>query len=318
VSYNKEHYDYEVSPDVEFQTFSVELGCWPTSTVRLFTTQGLESDYALVFDQTPGAESPGLDTYYWNVGAQWRPSERNWLTVTSGERSFGRSETFSWDYDAAKGGISLTYSEEPATFVREQLTSMRRTGELAPIDALDGPNGNKFFLQKLLGLAFMLERARTSAGLRLFDDRRYDIVEATVVGEAGEEMERYRGLELDWQWKMNPLASLDVSAQRAQRRSTINKVDDQLEYVAIQWHRRVGRQNQLDLRASRERSRPGVGVAGLASSPYDEHQVSIGISRWFASDTRAGLPKRFGDYLNGPAGNGRAGNGRAGNAPPGP
>ena len=67
VRYDKEHYDYEVTSDVEFETFAVELGFWPVATFRLFTTQGLESDYTLVFSQTPGAESPGLH-YSWNIG----------------------------------------------------------------------------------------------------------------------------------------------------------------------------------------------------------------------------------------------------------
>ena len=164
-----------------------------------------------------------------------------------------------------------------------------------------------------MGLAFTLERPRTSAGLRLFDDRRYDIVEATIAGEPGSEIEKYRGFELDWRWKINTVASLDVSSQRGQRRSTINKVDDQLDYFSVNWGRRVGRQNQLNLMIARERSRPGADVIGTTNS-YDERQVSIGISRWFASDTTAGLPKRFRGNLGG----GTAGYAPAGNAPAGP
>jgi hypothetical protein len=321
VSYNKELYDYEHSPDVDFESLAVDLGFWVVPTLRLFTTQGLESDYTLVLEQ-PGKAAPGLDTHYWYVGAEWRPSDRNILTVTTGERSFGHAESFNWAYKAAKGGIGLNYSEEPATYVREHLRSTRTTGELSPIDSLDGPEGNPFFLQKSWALTFTLDRPRTGAGLRFFDERRYDIVEATVNGQPGGVVEKYTGLELDGSWKINTAASINVAVQRAERTSVLSQLDDTIDYAYVEWARRVGRQNQLNLRFARESSEPGAGAIGRAA--YVENQVTIGISRWFAADTTSGVSKRFNGYLNNsasgyaPPGSAGTGNPAPGNATPRP
>jgi hypothetical protein len=300
VNYSQQRYDYDVSGEVEIENFNAELGFWVGPAVRLFTTQGLESDYTLVFDNTPGAPSPGLDDHYWNIGTEWRPTARSTVVATTGERNFGRARSLTWDYVAAAGGgINLTYSEEPSSFVRENLRTVRRTGELAPIDALEGAGGNLFFLQKRVGAAFVLNRRRSTIGLHLFNDRRFDIEQATLTGEYGDEIERYRGAEVTWGWRINSVANLDVVIHEAQRRSTINSVNDELSRVGLNWGRRIGRQNQLTFTVAREQAKPGAGTVG--QNDYTENQLSVGISRWFASDMTQGIPKRFSGYLNAPA-----------------
>jgi len=176
---------------------------------------------------------------------------------------------------------------------------VRRTGEFAPIDALEGVRGNLFYLQKRVGAAFVLNRQRTTMGLRLFDDRRFDIEQATVTDEFGDEIERYRGAEVDWAWRINTVATFDVAFHQAKRRSTINSVNDELSHVALNWGRRIGRQNRLTVTVARERTEPAAGTVG--QNDYTESQLSVGITRWFANDMTEGVPKRFSGYLNAPS-----------------
>jgi hypothetical protein len=291
LKYDSEDYDYESSPTVHLETFDVQLGYWVGPTVKLFTTQGLESDYTLVGRQDG---SPGLDEHYWYLGIDWKPSERNEITVSSGERSFGDVQTFDWRYSAAHGGINVGYAEQPSTFLRDQLHSVRRSGELSPIDTLDGPNGNLFYLQKRLNVTFLLERPRSNAALRVFQEQRFDILDA--LNDVRSQTEEYRGGELSMGWNMNTRATIGMSFQEARRQSTLQSVNDELQYVSIQYERKVGRQGAFTANFGRESATPKGGITG--ENDYTENQVSVGIRRWFGSAPVSGAPRRFSGYLN--------------------
>jgi hypothetical protein len=265
----------------------------------LFTTQGLESDYTLALNTDPNKPEPGLDKYYWAVGTEWRPNERTTLVVTTGERAFGDVHTLNWDYHGKTGGINLYYSEEPSTYLREQLNSARTGGELSPAEQVEGPNGNPFFLQKRAGAAFVLNRPRMTAGLHLTDDRRYDIQQAVLTGSSGQLIERYRGASLDWTWSLHTLARVGFNLESAERESTLNSVDDAIRYVRAYWNRVIGKQNRFEVSVSHEHGDPKSPL-NVSENRYDESQLSVSISRWFGHDTTQGVPKRFTGYLNAP------------------
>lgn len=293
VSYDQQHFDYELSPTVEFETFETELGFWVGETVRLFTTQGLESDYSLVGRPTVNGESPGLDEHFWYVGVDWRPSDRNEIVLSRGERSFGEAHRLSWSYRSSRGGVSAEYTEEPSSYLQEQLHSVRRTGELSPIDALDGPRGNLFYLRKRGAMTFVLERPRSSAAIRLFDERRFDIV--ALLDDVSEETEQYRGTELSLRWEVNSRATLGVTAQSAIRRSIVNVIDDEHRYYTLSFDRQVGRQGTMSVDYSHERARP---KSEIGETPYTENQIIVGIRRGFGSAAPSGAPRRFTGYLD--------------------
>ncbi len=295
VAYDSEDYDYERSPKVHFETFDGELGYWFGPTFRLFTTQGLESDYTLVGRATPGGKSPGLDQHFWYVGVEWRPNDRNDIVVSTGERSYGNAHRFQWHYRAARGGgVNVSYSEQPATFLRDQLNSVRSVGQLTPIDSLDGPGGSLFYLQKRGDVTFLRERPRSSAALRFFIDRRFDIVD--LLQGLERETEFYKGTELSLRWVINYVTTLAVSSQIARRRSLVNVVDDDLNSLSIGYERRIGRQSAFTVDLSHEKAQPRSIVS---VNQYTENQVVIGIRRTFGTGATAAAPQRFTGYLNG-------------------
>ncbi len=296
VAYDSEDYDYERSPKVHFETFDAELGYWIGPTARLFTTQGLESDYTLVGRATPGGRSPGLDQHFWYAGVEWRPSDRNDLVVSTGERSYGKAHRFQWHYRAARGGgINVGYSEQPATFLRDQLNSVRSVGQLTPIDSLDGPGGSLFYLQKRADVTFLRNRPRSSAALRFFVDRRFDIVD--LLQGVERQTELYKGTELSLRWTLNYVTTLAVSSQVARRRSLVNVVDDDLSSLSINFERRIGRQSAFSVDVAHEKAQPRSSVS---VNQYTENQVVVGIRRSFGTGATAAAPQRFTGYLNGP------------------
>jgi hypothetical protein len=292
VAYDHQEFDYELSPTVQFETFDTELGFWLGETVRLFTTQGLESDYALVGRPATG-ESPGLDEHFWYVGVEWQPSDRNEIVFATGERSFGEAHRLTWSYRSQRGGITAEYAEEPSSYLSQQLHSVRRTGELSPIDVLDGPRGNLFYLQKRGGVTFLLERPRSSAALRIFDERRFDIV--ALLDDVTEETEQYRGTEISLRWEMNSRAMLGLTAQSAIRRSIINVIDDEHRYYTLSFDRDLGRQATLSVNVSHERAEP---KSDLGETPYNENQIIVGVRRRFGAAPPSGAPRRFTGYLD--------------------
>jgi len=311
VGYYNQHYGYGnvAYGDVEFEWLESQLGFWATPSVRLFTTQGLESDYRMVplyTNPVPGSppsvqptaaspESPGLDEHYWYVGAEWRPSERQTVEFETGERSFGESNRFTWNRRSRGGGITVSYDEGPSGFLEDQLSSARSAGELAPIDTLSGPNGNPFYLQKIWNVMFVLEGNRTTSGVRFFDEERFDIARMVENNEDEVQTESYRGTELTFAFDLSSRGHITASAQIAERRSLITLTNDDFEYLSIAWTRDLGRATQLELWGSREASEPQLGGPGF---DYEANQIHVSLSRSFGAVSGERVPRRYSGFLD--------------------
>jgi uncharacterized protein (PEP-CTERM system associated) len=298
VNYDSEQYDYDLAGPIAFKTFDTQLGFWATETFRLFTTQGLESDYAAVeaYSVSPSAPRPGLDDHYWYVGFDWRPNASTSAVVSAGEHQFGRAYSLELTYRRDREGIIVSYAEQPTTFLRDQLNSAVRAGELSPVDTPDGPRGNPYYLQKRAGVVFVLDRRRSYAALRLYSEQRYDIQAAANNTQI--KTEDYSAVELSLGWDITPLSFLRLSSQLANRKSTLNVVNDQISYTILTWGRQVGRQGELTASLSQERGVPYSG--NTSENDYEEHQISVGISRRFGSASASAVPVRFNGFLNGP------------------
>ena len=300
VYYDTEEFDYGTGRPVEFETFETQLGFWAGQTLRLFTRQGLESDYAVVQARSRGltTESAGLDVHYWYVGGEWQPSDRTTATLSIGERDFGRAYQLEWNVRTSRGGVNLDYSEQPNTFLREQLYSARSAGELIPIDTLDGSRGSLYYLQKRTSVAYVLERPRSNVGFRVYRDQRFDIVAATNDVEI--EIEDYRAVEVNLGWNINSVAHLDLTGQLARRQSVLNVVNDEIKYITLTWGRQLGRRSEVNATLSRESAAPKDGSVGV--NDYEDDQIIVGFERRFGDEGGAGAaPRRYGGYVNAPA-----------------
>jgi uncharacterized protein (PEP-CTERM system associated) len=298
VNYDSEEFDYDLAGPVAFKTFDTQLGFWATETFRLFTTQGLESDYQAVHDYSvsPTGKRPGLDDYYWYAGVEWRPSIRTTAVVSVGEHQFGRAYQLDFSYRRGHEGIVLTYNEQPTSFLRDQLLSASLTGQVSPIDTPDGPKGNPYYLQKRASLIFLLDRKSSHWALRFYSEQRYDILAAA--NDMQVKTEDYRAVELSLGWDITPRSFLRVSSQIADRLSTLNVVNDRLTYTVLTWGHQVGRQGELTANVSQERGIPYTGNTSVNN--YEEHQIYVSLSRRFGHLNATAVPQRFNGFLNGP------------------
>jgi uncharacterized protein (PEP-CTERM system associated) len=296
LSYSHERFDYGAQAEIELQTFELELGHWVNPGLRVFTTQGLESDYDALLEGVEQVDS-GLDEHFWYVGTEWRPDEQTLFSVSVGERSFGTARRFSWNRTMRYGGIQVGYSEEPSTFLREQLNGVRYAGELSPIDSLDGPMGNLLYLQERTDVAFFVDRPKSKAGVRLFKDNRFDIASDTEA--VGARADSLIGTELTLEWDFANRTSLNGLLQRAQRKSVANVIDDELLTLSVEIVRRVGRQNDLSFVLARTRSEPGEASGNPSQFEYSESRFSIQIERSFGErGETASAVERFSDYVD--------------------
>jgi uncharacterized protein (PEP-CTERM system associated) len=106
ISYSNERFDYGALTEIELQTFELELGHWVNPGLRVFTTQGLESDYDTLLVGLGEVDS-SLEEHYWYVGTEWRPDERTLFSVSAGERSFGTAKRFTWNRTMRYGGVHI-------------------------------------------------------------------------------------------------------------------------------------------------------------------------------------------------------------------
>jgi hypothetical protein len=294
VAYSNETFEYDVTSDVELDTFYVQLGRWFGPT-RIYTTQGVETDYTSL-ELTGIPPSGGLDDHFWYVGADWHPDDRNVLLLEIGERTFGRAHTFRWDRRFERGGIVVSYDEQPSSFLREQLGSARSTGELSPIDDLDGPRGNLLYLQKRFEIGYSLERPKTSVGIRVFDERRFDIT-GEDASESNAETEKQHGSELSLRWQFDARTSVNASYRVAQRRSSFNVVDDELSFFSAEVVRQIGRFEEFSVGVARQKSDPQTALPG--AEQYEENQVIVGIKRWFGEARGGNSTQRYSRFVNG-------------------
>jgi uncharacterized protein (PEP-CTERM system associated) len=281
LAYEREQFEYDFLQDIEFETFAVELGYWIGQTVRVFTTQGLESDYSLVFATT--GPSPGLDDHYWDTGIEVRLNERADLTLRVGHRNFGETRGVSASYATRYGRFSASYTEEPSSFVRDQAFSAQTTGELAQIDNLASLDANIFYLQKRGDVSYVLERAKSRLGFRVYKDRRFDL--AAALGGVEQESESYGGAEIWFDWDFSVVWAVIASAQVATRTFALRPIDEEFDYVALDFNRRIGEKGQLSFLVSRETAQP--------TSEFEEHQVSVSFQRSYGANAAGGVPARY-------------------------
>ena len=291
VDYARNDFQYGSTSEFELEVFEAEVGYWVNTAVRLFTKQGLEGDY-LAFDTVLSSTAQrlrsGLDEHFWYVGVDWRPDDRTSLQLSTGERSFGRAQTFSWSRTLRFGGVSANYTEEPSSFLREQLGSVRRAGEFSPLDTLDGARGSLAYLREGADLSLFYDRPRSDVGLRFFTEKRFDLGDATA-GDAGEPTEEFSGAEISLRWEVSTRTSVDALFQVADRRSDLNVIDDKLEHFRLAWRRSIGRQSGLSLTAAKQISRARSGV----SESYEENQFIAAFQRTYGGSGPSNLARRY-------------------------
>jgi hypothetical protein len=194
--------DFDVSPEFEYAQVSLDVGVPVGLRTRLTGTVGRESD--LRVDTTTG----DLDSSFWYAGFIWAPDERQTLSARAGERYFGTSWGGNYTRRAARGTLTLDYSENPTTSAGILATDPAVPPTVRP--GADPTLDARIFLEKrFLGTA-SYELVRSTIDFRIISSRR--IYEDETGGT-----EKIHGAGLGYSWRMAPRTTLRAGADWERR-----------------------------------------------------------------------------------------------------
>jgi uncharacterized protein (PEP-CTERM system associated) len=122
--YTSERSKYDISAPYSYDLAALGVELQIASGLRLLAAGGSETDVSV----NPSAG--GLDSGFWRAGFRWEPDRNNLVEATLGERFFGNSYSARIEHRAKYVDLRLSYSEEPTTEARRQITQFA-----------DAPNG---------------------------------------------------------------------------------------------------------------------------------------------------------------------------------
>lgn len=263
VRYQWARTDYEVSPlPWQFQRASIELGFWTSASTRVFGSFGNESPW-----DSPTDDS--LDDEFWEVGFAYSPGENTSLELAYGERDYGDSYRGSFEHKMRRGGISLSYEEQPTTFGRRPGPGIFRPAQL-PLPSGQGignddldefigePGTTERYISNLLQGVLTLELRNLDVWITIFDEERTGRVQAS--GDFLEDQTQ-SGLRANLSWQAGSRTSFGAFAEIVDR--DIDEFQNS-EYinVGVGVDYQLGVRTTLALTYSYAEEQPGEGSQG--------------------------------------------------------
>ena len=261
----KQKSDYETGNDSEFKRGSIQLGYRFSSRTHLYATKGKDENTFSVTNNQDISEP------FWNVGLDWQPGARDFLSLKYGERFFGHTTGFSWRHTARRLTLNANYEEELSTaalsLLQQQQLASAATQQNQPVDANNSVN-SQVFVRELgtVGLTYTL--SKTSLSLRYSNDKRKfqdtgDIATAKIANlSVSLRSSPVLTYIFGTTWSSNHTASTDVKSFN----TNIN--------FAIQRQLAARLQGEVSLSHGLRRSTN-------AATDYDENIISLGITKSF-------------------------------------
>ncbi len=107
-------YDLSAFVDFKYEQALLDIGIPITGSTHLVGIYGGESD--ITVDPAGG----GLDSEYWQAGFRYNGGASNALEARAGQRYFGDSYFFQWNFKGAIISADASYVEQPSTLGRQQ------------------------------------------------------------------------------------------------------------------------------------------------------------------------------------------------------
>lgn len=224
----------------EYQQASAELGYWVSDSLRVFVSGGVETP----FDEFYVAD---MSDSFWESGFEYNPNERLNLVLAAGERGFGTSARGSFTYRMRRGGITISYIEDPST--QNEVRGSRRPLQTSDNldDFLSRPGVNNQFIRKRAELIGDIDLAKTSVSLRVFSEKREDVFSLDGIRQ---QKESFEGAALRLSWQLGAKLGLGLSADIA-KRDGASSLGEDLTRTSLDISYRMSRRFSLIARALR-------------------------------------------------------------------
>ena len=194
LGYRKDKVNFDDNPTVQVERYQVDLGWRISRTITLLGVGGYEdNDFASTLD-----DRDDLDGDYWQAGVRYQLSPKNQLEAAYGERFFGNTRLFSWDFVGRRLNMQLQYNEELTTDNLEQdfRGIDEAPAELEDIETDIGRRDFEAFESDRFDAFFTYELPKSVFTLVLFDeDQKFQ--QSQLEDES-------RGAEFSWEWRFKP------------------------------------------------------------------------------------------------------------------
>ncbi len=265
LEYQNRSLEYEDTATWDYERAGLDLGLWFNNSLRVFVAGGLETG----FDQFLEG---GLDDDFWEVGFQYRPSQRLNVELAAGERSYGDSYRGELSYQLRRGSTALVYSEEPRT-LGDLLFDNRPIVDSDNLDDfLNRPGDTDRFILKRGEWRTTLDLARTDFSFRVFYETRDN--RSNAVGAPLDD-EELSGAALRVAWRPGSKSTIGVNADFTNRETL--GADADLIRIALDYALRLSERISVVFLVQRVEE-DGTLEFGV---PYEEHQFRLTLRSEF-------------------------------------
>jgi len=257
--------EYQNFGHFEFDEAYLELALPLGNQWALVALGGKETDFPT--NPTTG----GLDSDRWEAGFRWSPSSRVQLEARTGERYFGTTYYFDWQYAARQTEIEMNYSEDPTTIGEEQLVpAIQATSSdgLLP-DFEIAPLTTEVYTRKVFTGAVRWSGARQQVAIAANDTERIYLDNSK---------ERESGLGVSWLWLLGARTRFDVSVYGGRIEFRDTDVRDRLAQINVGFSRQLGRKTLIDFSVRHDER---TSNSEQQSFDYEENAAMITLLRMF-------------------------------------
>jgi len=265
LNYLKQKSDFETGNDSEFKRGSLSLGYRFTRRTHLYASKGKDENTFTV------ANNQDISEPYWNVGFEWQPGSRDFLSLQYGERFFGHTSQFSWRHTGRRLNLNASYEEELSTaalsLLQSQQLASASSQQEQPVDANNSIN-SQVFVRELGRVGITYNVSKTSLSLNYSNEVRKfqetgDITKAKIADlSLSLRSSRVLTYVFGTRWSSNYTASTDTKSFDTNINFTIQR-----EFAA---------RLQGEFLISH-----GIRRSSISSSDYDENIISLGITKSF-------------------------------------
>jgi len=260
LNYTQQKNNYETGSDSEYKQGSIDLGYRFSPRSSVYASSGKEENTFSV------SNNQDIDDSFWSLGLNWQPSSRDSVSLSFGERYFGKTQSFNWRHNARRLVLSASYDEELSNSALLLLESQQAESS-QPVDN-SGSINTQTFVREIGNLGISYNFSKTSVSLNYSNERRkfQDTGTFEKIQNANlrfslrsSEVLTYA---LESRWSSNYSSSLNT------KRATTN--------IEFSLERRLSSSMQAEFSIFHNLSR-----ARNSSTDYDENLVSLGITKIF-------------------------------------
>ena len=260
--YNRQEVGYDLATKYAYEIAGARAQYKLTPNFVLTARGGRESNVSS--DQVSAA----LNATFWSVGFIWHPSRTQELTVTAGERFFGKSYGLQYNFNGRRIRAGVAYDEGPTTQGIDAFKLPVFGGGADQVNPELTPITSDVFVSKIGRLWAEGTGRRNTVVVQLYDNRRAYL--------ASNDDEDERGVSGQWTYLVGPRTKAYVAMQRYTLGYRASVREDYFTTYSLGMSRQIARHFSLHGSVQRWQRTSNDRTPSLGFLFYTENAVTIG------------------------------------------